>query len=52
MWQVAAEVQPDKMESDMGACMEQKCRIEFLHTEKKLLPLTFIDTCQTFMGTK
>jgi len=40
---MAAEKQSDKMMSDMEACMKQNQLTEFLHEEKKLHPLTFVD---------
>ena len=36
MQQMAAEGQSDKLASDMEACVEQRCVIEFLHSEKKM----------------
>lgn len=32
-----AEGQSDKMVSDMGVYMKQRCAIEFLHVEKKMV---------------
>ena len=34
MQQMAAEGQSDRMVSDMGVHLKQRCRIEFLHVEE------------------
>lgn len=44
--------QSDKLVFDTEVCMKQRYRIEFLHAIKKLHPLTFTDTWQTFVETK
>ena len=49
--QLAAERQSDWMVSDTEMCMKQRCGTEFLHAEK-IHPLTFINICWTFLGTK
>ena len=41
---MAAEVQSDKMASDMQVHMKQIAVIEFLHVEK-MAPLTLKDAC-------
>jgi len=40
---MTAEGQSDKMASDIEVRMKQRCVTEFLHAEKKLHPMTFID---------
>ena len=51
VWQMVAEGKPDKMVSDMGVHMKQRCGTEFLWW-KKWHPLTFMDACWIFMDTK
>jgi hypothetical protein len=43
--QIAAKEQSGNMASDMEVRTKQRGVIEFLHEEKKLLMLTFIDAC-------
>ena len=43
MQQTVAEGQSDKMMSDTGLQMKQRCVTELLHVEKKWHPLTFLD---------
>ena len=49
--QMAAEAQTHKIKPNMKLDMKKRCIIEFLH-EKKLHPLTFVDTCWMFLETK
>jgi len=49
VWQMAAEEQYDSMASDVEVQMKQRGGIEFLYMGKKLHPLTFTNTCWTFM---
>ena len=55
MQQMAAEVQPDRMTSDMEVCMKQRGEKErnlISPWGKKLHPLIFTDTCWMFMEIK